>query len=302
MALRVSNKYKPFLRRSFTFVLTAAISSVAFGVTALTADVSSPNSLAPIVSSPATAASDSYVATISKNASNKNVYESNGVDKAKARSAEGDSMNGEAVASESAGVAAEPTSLQTTEEDVAEGMDADASMPSPSTSDNGVEEQIYSILTAPIESGGGGLTKSGAVAVMGCIAYESGFNPTAENVNDGGYGLLQWTNVANSDRKSKLLNYLDSNGYSRDSIEGQMAFAIQELKTIFSNENGYAYPVYETLTSSESIAECLQMFFSHAEAGTNVEISNAVYYGSRTTQELYDNRYAAAYGYYTTFG
>ena len=51
-------------------------------------------------------------------------------------------------------------------------------------------------------------------------------------------------------------------------------FFVYELNSTYSKAAKYSYPVYETLTTSDSLEDCLSMFFSHMEAGTNVIISS----------------------------
>ena len=63
-----------------------------------------------------------------------------------------------------------------------------------------LSENEYAIYTALRNAG---LSKAGTAAVMGCMVKESNLRTTAENPNDGGYGLLQWT----YSRKTDLLNW-----------------------------------------------------------------------------------------------
>lgn len=140
-----------------------------------------------------------------------------------------------------------------------------------------------------------GLSKAGTAAVMGCMEMESRLRVTAENPNDGGYGLLQWTH----ERKTNLLNWCYSSGFDASSVSGQVRFFIHELESTYSQAAGYSYPVYETLTTSDSVEDCLAMFFSHMEAGVNVPISSGkVYCGNLTTLQLYNKRLNAAYKYF----
>ena len=76
-------------------------------------------------------------------------------------------------------------------------------------------------------------------------------------------------------------------------------FFVYELNSTYSKAAKYSYPVYETLTTSDSLEDCLSMFFSHMEAGTNVAISSSkVYAGGLTTLNLYHERLTAAYKYF----
>lgn len=78
-------------------------------------------------------------------------------------------------------------------------------------------------------------------AICGNFYGESGVNParveigvTITDLADpnqyGGYGLGQWTNnpATGLVRRTNLINWLDNNGYSRDSGEGEMNFLIYE--------------------------------------------------------------------------
>lgn len=151
------------------------------------------------------------------------------------------------------------------------------------------ELEIYTALRSA------GLSKAGTAAVMGCMSMESRLHTTVENPSDGGYGLLQWT----YSRKSDLFNWCYAAGLDATSAEGQVAFLVYELQSTYSKAAKYSYPVYETLTTSDSLEDCLSMFFSHMEAGTNVAISSSkVYAGGLTTLNLYHERLTAAYKYF----
>lgn len=161
------------------------------------------------------------------------------------------------------------------------------------------ENFILQSLCAPKEEGGAGLTKAGAAAVMACMTHESGLNPNALNSDDGGYGLIQWTDVGESRRKQALFDYCAERGMDASTLRGQLSFFGYELHESYSQENGYAYPVWETLTTSDSVSECLYMFFCHNVAGVNVKLSYTdSYAGHSSTQELYDRRAATANHYY----
>lgn len=163
-------------------------------------------------------------------------------------------------------------------------------------------DYIWTFLTASRDLGGAGFTNAGASAIMGCIQAESGFNTEALNGTDGGFGLLQWTDTISTSRKTNLINWCNENQLDPNSILGQLKFAVHELETKFSGASGYRFAVYETLTSSESVEECLKMFFCHVEAGTDVPISDSyVYAGHSTTQDMYNNRLSYSWNYYTTY-
>ena len=60
--------------------------------------------------------------------------------------------------------------------------------------------------------------------ILAHVERESQFNPTASGDKGAAYGLFQW-----NDRRPALNSFLDSNGYSRDSIDGQLAFFHKEM-------------------------------------------------------------------------
>lgn len=164
--------------------------------------------------------------------------------------------------------------------------------PEEETIPQNLSENEYAIYTALRNAG---LSKAGTAAVMGCMVKESNLRTTAENPNDGGYGLLQWT----YSRKTDLLNWCYSAGLDASSVEGQVQFFVHELQSKYSKAARYSYPVYETLTSSDNVEDSLSMFFSHMEAGTNVPISaSKIYCGNLSTLNLYQARLNAAYKYF----
>ena len=68
-------------------------------------------------------------------------------------------------------------------------------------------------------------------AICGNFWQESTINPGIwENLTVGapGYGLGQWTDNYETTRRTALFNWLDANGYDRDSGEGQLQFLIYE--------------------------------------------------------------------------
>lgn len=189
----------------------------------------------------------------------------------------------------------EPTEIEPESEpfaETAETAEESAVEPVTDTIPENLSDNEYAIYTALRDAG---LSKAGTAAVMGCMEMESRLRVTAENPNDGGYGLLQWTH----ERKTNLLNWCYSSGFDASSVSGQVRFFIHELENTYSQAAGYSYPVYETLTTSNSVEDCLAMFFSHMEAGVNVPISSGkVYCGNLTTLQLYNKRLNAAYKYF----
>ena len=75
---------------------------------------------------------------------------------------------------------------------------------------------IYNFLT------GSGFTKAATAGILANIQIESSFNPTA---GSSYYGLCQW----GGGRASNLVAFCAANGYSSDSVEGQIRFMISEM-------------------------------------------------------------------------
>lgn len=95
------------------------------------------------------------------------------------------------------------------------------------------KEKVFNFLTAAL-----GVNNATACGIMANIEKESGFDPSRHEdkyqYGDGlgeGYGLCQWS----GGRKTALLEYLDNNGYERDSIDGQLWFFKSEIE---SSESG----------------------------------------------------------------
>lgn len=85
------------------------------------------------------------------------------------------------------------------------------------------KDKVYNALV------NGGLPSAAACGVMANIEKESNFNPSAGSTS-GAYGLCQWT----GNRRSNLFSFCDRNGYSRSSVEGQIAFLLYELRNNYS--------------------------------------------------------------------
>ena len=82
-----------------------------------------------------------------------------------------------------------------------------------------------------------GFSNQAAAAIMGSMQQESSFNPTASQLGGGieasiaqgegtnGYGLCQWT----GSRTQELVNFCNANGMDPSSIDGQIAFMVDEM-------------------------------------------------------------------------
>lgn len=108
-------------------------------------------------------------------------------------------------------------------------------------------------------------------AICGNFYQESTVNPGIfENLNVvpltdnsvyGGYGLGQWTNKASAGltRRTQLVNWLTSHGYSSDDGDGQLAFLIAE--NYWHNNYGPYNSLAEFLGStSTDISELTKIF------------------------------------------
>lgn len=92
----------------------------------------------------------------------------------------------------------------------------------------------YSAWTSLFRFGGGvmdGYSLYVIAAICGNFWQESTINPALWQgtiVGAAGYGLGQWTDNAETDRKTRLFNWLDENGYSRDDGNAQLQYLIVE--------------------------------------------------------------------------
>ena len=109
-------------------------------------------------------------------------------------------------------------------------------------------------------------------AICGNFWQESTVNPgiwEGLTVNAPGFGLGQWTdNPPVVERRTALFNWLDANGYSRDSGLGQLRFLMYENVWV-PNGAGYASD-YNTLTeflhsTSTNLSDLTYEFFHHWE-------------------------------------
>ena len=85
--------------------------------------------------------------------------------------------------------------------------------------------QIVDLL---LKSGLPNMNKNIACGIAGNIKSESSFNYTAIGDSGSSYGLCQWHDP---NRMTKLFEFCEKNGYPKDSVEGQVKFLIEELKT-----------------------------------------------------------------------
>lgn len=108
-------------------------------------------------------------------------------------------------------------------------------------------------------------------AICGNFFQESTVNPGIwENltVDAPGYGLGQWTdNPPNVMRRTALFNWLDAQGYARDSGEGQMNFLIYENLWIPSLISPSAYATMSDFfnSNSTSLHDCVLEWMYHWE-------------------------------------
>lgn len=119
------------------------------------------------------------------------------------------------------------------------------------------QETIYYFLTIEM-----GCTPVTACAIMGNIAQECGYN---YNSSGSAYGLIQWT----GSRKSSLISWCSSNGYSYKSLVGQLYFLRYEMSQ--SSYKKYIDMMNALDVKESSIAEATDIFLTYVErAGTRV--------------------------------
>ena len=86
------------------------------------------------------------------------------------------------------------------------------------------EQIIFKFLTKEA-----GYNAAAACGVLANIKYESGFKPTSGGDGGTSYGICQW----HLGRKTRLINWYNSNGYDYTTLEGQLYFLKYELKTYY---------------------------------------------------------------------
>ena len=129
-------------------------------------------------------------------------------------------------------------------------------------------------------------------AICGNFWQESTINPGIwENltVDAPGYGLGQWTdNPPIVERRTALFNWLDANGYARDSGPGQLAFLVYENLWIPST---FTPSAYQTLTD----------FFNSTSTNTAYLTEEWMWHWEGIDDGSYTTRLDAARYYYNAF-
>lgn len=72
-----------------------------------------------------------------------------------------------------------------------------------------------------------GLRQAVAEGVCDVLGAESNLDPTAENPQEGAYGIAQWT----AGRKAALAAYAQSRRENPETLEAQLHYLVQELNT-----------------------------------------------------------------------
>jgi len=111
-------------------------------------------------------------------------------------------------------------------------------------------------------------------AICGNFYQESGINPGIwENLTVGapGFGLGQWTDSPPTVmRRTALFDWLDANGYARDSGEGQLKFLVHENIWVPSLISQSSYnTLTEFLNSSDTNTRNLTLEFMYHWEGIN---------------------------------
>jgi hypothetical protein len=92
--------------------------------------------------------------------------------------------------------------------------------------------------------------------ICGNVWQESQFDPGISQVGGGGFGLFQWTYPA---RKRGLFNYLNQHGFVKDSFQGQLEYALIELRSPEYKQ------LYKDLKTFQTIAEATTAFCNKFE-------------------------------------
>ena len=117
-------------------------------------------------------------------------------------------------------------------------------------------------------------------AICGNFWQESQVNPGAWEgwtVGSPGFGLGQWTdNPPAVMRRTALFNWLDANGYARDSGDGQLAFLVHEnlwIPSLFQQSSYNTLTEYFQSTSTDISALTLEWMY-HWEGINDGSFSN----------------------------
>ena len=121
-----------------------------------------------------------------------------------------------------------------------------------------------------------GFTTEAALGFIGNVSHESGnfsaFTEGAKNINNTkGVGMMQWTdNPSKKDMRGQaFLSWSESNGYKSDSLEGNVKYALEELK------NGYYASGKEGVGDKSSAITGTT--YEELKNGTNVNESVAAF-------------------------
>lgn len=126
------------------------------------------------------------------------------------------------------------------------------------------EEMVYNFLRNDM-----GMNQAATCAVLANIYHESGFNPTNSYTEKDGavsYGICQW----NKGRRTNLEKYLKDNGYSTDSLTGQLKFMKKELEESYASvlkkikgvENTSAGAYYGAYLWASQYEVCASKYYS----------------------------------------
>lgn len=121
-----------------------------------------------------------------------------------------------------------------------------------------IEQECWNFLISK------GVSEAGAAAIMGNIAQESGFDPTAVN-SIGATGLCQWL----GGRRDALLSYATSVGRNYTDAGVQMEFLWMEFDPSVQKTNGAAQQVdssvFNSIVNATSIEEATRLFMQKFE-------------------------------------
>lgn len=129
-------------------------------------------------------------------------------------------------------------------------------------------------------------------AICGNFYQESTVNPgiwEGQTPNAPGFGLGQWTdNPPQVMRRTALFNWLDANGYPRDSGDGQLRFLVYEdlwIPSLFQQS------AYNTLTD----------FFQSTSTNLSDLVYEWMYHWEGINDGTYQIRYEAAQAFFNKF-
>lgn len=118
----------------------------------------------------------------------------------------------------------------------------------------GTAEEVINFLM------GKGLSLEQSVGITANLQQESSLNPNAKGDNGTSFGIAQW----HKERGQYMMRWTESEGYTSNSLEGQLEFLWYELSTDYKN-------VLDELKNTNTPEEAAEVFVRKYEKPGNIE-------------------------------